>query len=280
MKKKLLLLVMVVAMALSVVLGVAACKDDSIIVYTNAYFAPFEYYKDGNIVGVDIDIMNEVGKKLGKEIKFVNTDFAAVIPAVSKGKVCDAGAAGITVTDERLEQVDFSTEYYTSVQYVIYKVGTMETFTATDGTTAVLWSKLGGKKIGVQTDTTGHIYVGGEISGEDFDGVLKDTGAECKPYDDAVLAASGLGANQIDCVVVDELPAKYITNSSNGAYACAALYYDADTATEEQYAICVTKGNKELLDAINEVLAEMLVKDAQGKTQIDKLVAKHLGVEA
>lgn len=279
MKKKLLLIVMILAIAVTTVIGIAACNEDAIVVYTNAYFAPFEYMQNQEIVGVDVDIMNKVGEKLGKKVKFVNTDFAMVIPTVAEGKLCDAGAAGITVTDERKEKVDFSIEYYTSVQYVIYKVGSFDTATANDGNTVIYWNKLAGKKIGVQLDTTGNIYVAGEIAKDDgFDGVLFESGAECKPYDDAMLASSALKSGQIDCVVVDELPAKYIVNSSNGAYACAALYYDADSATEEQYAIAVTKGNTELLNAINEVLTEMLVKDAEGKTQIDKLVSKHFGL--
>ena len=92
-----------------------------------------------------------------------------------------------------------------------------------------------------------------------------------------------MGANQIDAVIIDELPAKYIV-SKNSGYKCLPLYYSGETdaedaPVEEQYAICVTKGNEELLKAINEVLTEMLVKDADGKTQIEKLVMKHMGLE-
>ena len=85
-------------------------------------------------------------------------------------------------------------------------------------------------------------------------------------------------------VIIDELPAQYIT-SKNTALKCVPLYYagetDADDApVEEQYAICVTKGNEELLNAINEVLETLLVKDANGLTEIEKMVMKHMGMEA
>ena len=254
-------------------------KEESIIVYTNAFFAPFEYYDGTEIKGVDIDIMNKVGEKLGKKIEFKNVEFSTIIDSVAAGKVCDAGAAGITVTEERAAKVNFSTKYYKSVQYVIYKQGTMTTHTATDGTKCIYWSELAGKEIGVQLDTTGHIYVDIEINGDgpDYPGELAGSGAECTPYDNAQLAADAIGANQMDVVVVDELPAQFIC-ANNAQYACAALYYDADTATEEEYAICVTKGNDELLQAINDVLAELLVEDANGESGIIKLVKQHMGL--
>ena len=277
--KKILVFLLSLATVFCCGAAFTACSDDSIIVQTNAFFAPFEYYNDRNeIVGVDVDIMNKVGEKMGKKVKFQDGDFAVIIDVVSQGKMADAGAAGITVTDERKEKVDFSIPYYTSVQYVIWEEGNEDfaTSKATDGTDIVLWSQLQGKKIGVQLDTTGMIYVEGEIEGVDFDGVLKDSGAECKPYDNAQLAVEAMfGSDALDCVVVDELPAQYLSeNTKNHNLQCAALYYDADTATEEQYAICVTPGNTELLNAINEVLEEM-VESGEIKT----LVAKHLGLE-
>ena len=244
-----------------------ACKSNTIYVDTNAFFAPFEYYVGDDIQGVDIDIMNKVGEKLGKKVKFENTDFDVIIDNVASGKKYDCGAAGITITDARKEKVDFSNPYYTSVQYVIYKA-TDTSFTAktaTDGTSCVYWSDLMNKKIGVQRDTTGDIYTNDEIK----KGALKDTTGDCTPYDSAQLAVDAITANQIDVVIVDELPAQYICNN-NQNYVCKALYYNANTATEEQYAICVTKGNQELLDAINAVLAEL------GEDGINALVQKHL----
>ncbi|MEE1116381.1 MAG: hypothetical protein UH851_05965, partial [Clostridia bacterium] len=101
-------------------------------------------------------------------------------------------------------------------------------------------------------------------------------------YDTAQLAADAIG-NMTDVVVIDQLPAQYIV-SKNTSLKCLPLYYsgetDADDApVEEQYAICVTKGNKVLLDAINEVLETLLVKDSDGQTQVDKLVMKHMGLD-
>ena len=247
-----------------------------ISVYTNAYFAPFEYYDGTDIVGVDVDVMNMVGEKLGRGVTYTNVEFGVIIDTVSSGNLADVGAAGITITDSRKEQVDFSDPYFTSVQYVIYPTGTM-TPDGTDGdVNYILWDSLAGKKIGVQADTTGDIYVNGEITGEDFDGLLKDTGAEETRYDNAQLAADAVGAGQVDVVVVDYLPASYIVEK-NAGFECAALYYDNGDGTvaptEEQYAICVTKGQDELLAAINEVLANL------GEDGVNDLVMKHMGLE-
>lgn len=257
------------------------CNTDTIIVQTNAYFAPFEYYDGGQIVGVDVEIMNLVGEKLGKKIEFQNVEFEVIIDNVSAGKICDAGAAGITVTDARKEKVDFSNTYFTSVQYVIYKKGTM-TVDGTDGDVSyILWDSLAGKKIGVQRNTTGDIYVDGEINGQEdndygYNGVLYGTGAQLTPYDNAQVAAAAIGVH-VDVVVVDKLPASFIVEKSS-EFECAALYYkggegEADFPTEESYAICVTKGNTELLNAINEVLAEL------GNEGVEALIKKHMGIE-
>lgn len=271
-----------IALALALTLGclmMAGCgSKDTIIVQTNAYFAPFEYYDGTEIVGVDVDIMNLVGEKLGKKVEFQNVTFSVIIDNVSEGKICDVGAAGITVTDSRKEKVDFSNTYFTSVQYVIYKAGTMTPDGKDGDVDYILWDNLAGKKIGVQKDTTGDIYVDGEINGGDgFDGVLLDTGATLSRFDNAQVAADAINANQIDVVVVDKLPASYIVEK-NSEFECAALYYagadgEAPSPTEESYAICVTKGNDELLNAINEVLAEL------GSEGVENLIKEHMGLE-
>lgn len=298
--KKILALAMAAAMALSITAcgsGAASSSKGSassgtsqggsassaqqggadISVYTNAYFAPFEYYDGTDIVGVDVDVMNMVGEKLGRKVNYTNVEFGVIIDTVSSGKLADVGAAGITIIDARKEQVDFSDPYFTSVQYVIYPTGSM-TPDGTDGDVSyILWDSLAGKKIGVQADTTGDIYVNGEITGEDFDGLLKDTGAEEVRYDSAQLAADAVGAGQVDVVVVDYLPASFIVDKNQG-FECAALYYaggegEDPSPTEEQYAICVTKGQDELLAAINEELADL------GEDGVNDLVMKHMGLE-
>ena len=287
--KKLLSLALAIVMLATCTFCFTSCGNE-IIVHTNAFFAPFEYYDGEDIVGVDVEIMDLVGKKMGKKVKFVNTEFSAIIDNVKEGKVCDAGAAGITITEERKEKVDFSTPYYTSVQYVIFKADDTSVATKTvDGVEYIVWDALAGKKIGTQLDTTGWIYTDGEINATEADedygynGVLYGKGCEHKSFDNAQLAADGIG-NLVDVVIIDELPAQYIT-SKNSTLKCVPLYYagdtDADDApVEEQYAICVTKGNEELLKAINEVLAELMVKDESGRTQIEKMVMKHMGMEA
>ncbi|MBQ9748613.1 MAG: transporter substrate-binding domain-containing protein [Clostridia bacterium] len=281
--KKFLTLALAAAMMLGCFMMAGCGAQDKILVQTNAYFAPFEYYDGGKIVGVDVEIMNLVGEKLGKTVEFTNVEFAVIIDNVASGKLCDAGAAGITVTDARKEKVDFSDTYFTSVQYVIYKKGAM-TPDGTDGDVSyVLWDSLAGKKIGVQRDTTGDIYVDGEINGTEddpdygYNGVLYGTGASCAQFDNAQLAADAINANQVDVVVVDYLPASFIVEKS-ADFECAALYYagaegEAPSPTSESYAICVTKGNDELLKAINEVLAEL------GEDGIEALVKKHMGLE-
>ncbi len=274
--KKLFTLLLSAILTAGCVFGLTACGEDAIYVDTNAFFAPFEYYDGTEIKGVDVDIMNQVGAKLNKKVVIENTDFDVIIDNVASGKKYDCGAAGITITDARKEKVDFSKPYFKSVQYVIYKTSDTEldgkATTATDGTECIFWSELAGKKIGVQRDTTGDIYANLEIDGEeDYTGALQDTGATVTGYDNAQLAVDAMGANQMDVVIVDQIPANYIC-SKNQNYKCKALYYDADTATEESYAICVTKGNTELLNAINAVLDEL------GEEGIKQLVSKHLGI--
>ena len=118
--KKIFSLILVFAMLLSATASLTSCGgDDSIYVQTNAYFAPFEYYDGSDIVGVDVEIMEMVGAKMGKNIVWQDGDFAIIIDTVAEGKLADCGAAGLTITPERAEKVDFSTPYYTSIQYVI-----------------------------------------------------------------------------------------------------------------------------------------------------------------
>lgn len=289
--KKILAALLTVATVIACAFAFTACDkkggDDTIVCYTNAFFAPFEYYGGASgteIVGVDIDIMNKVGEKLGKKVVYENKDFATLIDYVQEGKLCDCAAAGFTITDSRKEKVNFSVEYYTSVQYVIVKKGTLTPNKTSDGKQCLFWSQLAGKKIGVQLDTTGNIYVAGEISGWDAenptkeDGQLVGTGAECVALDDAQLAFANLKSGKIDCVVVDELPAKYLIKNSSD-YEAYPLYYDADTATEEKYGIAVNKNNTQLLEAINSVLNELLstVNEA-GENGIEQLVKKHFGI--
>lgn len=291
--KKTITLILALVMLFGATLTLSSCSllglgaKDSIYVQTNAYFAPFEYYDGSDIVGVDVEIMELVGDKLGKEIVWQDGDFGIIIDTVAKGELADCGAAGLTITEARQEKVDFSDPYYTSVQYVILPANSDVATKTVDGVTYVVWEALAGKTIATQTDTTGWIYTDGEINATEdndygYEGVLYGTGTKHEPMDSANVAADALGST-IDVIIVDELPAQYIVANSTKGFVCYPLYYsgsdgEADSPVEEQYAIAVTKGNTELLDAINEVLAELLVEDENGQTQIEKMVMTHMGM--
>ena len=279
--KRILSLALAAILLCGSLLALASCGGNEIIVRTNAYFAPFEYYDGTEIVGVDVDIMKLVGEKMGKSIVWKDGDFGTIIDNVAEGKIADCGAAGITITDARKEKVDFSNPYYTSIQYVVIPEGvTVETKTV-DGVTYIVWEALAGKKIATQIDTTGWIYTDGEINAtEDNDygyaGVLYGTDTTLVEMPDAQAAVDALNVTA-DVFVIDQLPAQYLVANSSKSLTAYPLYYsgaegEADAPVEEQYAICVTKGNNELLDAINAVLAEL------GEEKIQQMVMQHMGL--
>lgn len=279
--KKLLTIMLTVLMGITCVFGAVGCGGNEIVVHTNAFFAPFEYYQGTEIVGVDIEIMNMVGQEMNKKVVFEDKDFGTLIDSTAEGKLCDCAAAGLTITEERSQKVAFSVPYYTSVQYVIFAKDSITVSKNADNEDVVLWSTLAGKKIGVQLDTTGHIYVGLEIDGDtDYTGALQGTNAECKPYDTAQLAYDSLKAgNTIDVVVVDKLPAQYLIKNDASEYVALPLYYDAETATSEDYAIAVNKDKQDLLEAINTVLNRLLADvDADGNNGVERLVMKHFAI--
>ncbi len=257
--------------------GCGGTQKEKLVVYTEAGFAPFEYVSNGKIVGVDVDIMNLVGEKLNKEIVFENVAFDTIVDAVSAGALTNVGAAGISVTEERKQKVDFSTEYYTANLYVIYQTADANSYlsTTTDNVQGIYWDNLAGKDIAVQSGTTADLFLGDEIS---EGGTLFANGeatATKSDYDELATAVADLGLNA-DVLIIDELPAKKLIEGKENL-ACAPLYYkggegESDEAAVDTYAICVTKGQTELLAAINEVLAEL------GKDGIQNLVNKHLGL--
>ena len=260
------------------VLGSTSCSGNTLVVYTEAGFAPFEYVNGGKIVGVDVDIMNKVGESLGKKVVFENVSFDAIVDTVAEGKLTNVGAAGLSITEERLEKVDFSIPYYTANLYVIYNVNNVDvdfSKTMTDGNTGVYWSSLETTKgIGIQTGTTADFFLSDELAeGGSLEGTKKSD------YDLLDTAVADIGLN-IDYVIIDELPAKKLVEKKD-QLACLPLYYagETDEAAYDEYAIAVTKGQDELLNAINEVLTELLVKDENGNTTIDKMVSKHLGIK-
>lgn len=244
------------------------------IVETNAFFAPFEFYENRKIVGVDIEIINRVAEKLNAKVDVKNVEFDLIIDNVASGVIADAGAAGLTITPARAEKVDFTIPYYTSVQYVIFNRNDEPEMR--DG--HIVWEALAGKNIGSQMGSTGFLFVADEID----EGALKDTGAVVKGFDSHQLAADAIGAHIIDCAVADELAAQFIVEKNPNLVALP-LYYqgktmEEDYPVEESYAIAVNKQQTGLLNTFNEVLAEMLVPDENGKSEIDKLILKYMGL--
>ena len=226
--------------------GLAQIKEKGeLVMLTNAAFPPFEYVENDEVVGVDVDIANEIAKELGVKLTVQDMEVDLIIDYIKAGKG-DIGAAGITADDERRKQVDFSVEYITSTQYVIVPAGTdTKTF------------KLDGKVIGVQEGTTGDVYYASDAE------VIK--AKEVKKYKSAIDAAADMLLGRVDCVIIDELPAKKITEKNAGKMIC----YDAGYEPES-YAIAVKKDNEELLDAINTVLKRLM---DEGKIQ--EYVVKH-----
>ena len=225
--------------------------------------------------------MNKVGEKLGKEVVFENVAFDTIVDAVSQGKLANVGAAGISVTPEREEKVDFSVPYYTASLYVIYKTdGTMapevSESTAENGS-VIYWDSLAGMNIGVQNGTTADLFLGDEIA---EGGTIYGTGATKTGYSSLSMAVSDIGLST-NVVIIDELPAKALVENNEGV-SCLPLYYKGETVEEDsaavdEYAIAVTKGETEILNAINEVLGELIADvDADGNNGIDRLVMSHL----
>jgi len=225
-------------------------EDNTLVMFTNAEFAPFEYFEGENIVGVDVDIATEIAKDLGKELKVEHIDFSSIVPAVINDKA-DIGAAGMTITPARMEEVDFSIPYVESIQHIIYK----------NGAEIKSMEDLKGKKIGVQLGTTGDLAISSAIS----EGDLKDSGAETKTYKNALEASQDLLLGRIDAVVIDKLTAEQIVKNNNEELG-TVIFGDIS----ESYGICVKKGNKELLDSINKTLERLI---SEGK--IEEFIKNH-----
>ena len=252
--KKILSLILVAVMLLSVLSFTGCGKDDNkLVVYTEAGFAPYEFMYNNEIIGVDIAIMKAVADELGKELVITDVAFDTICTSVQSGKA-DVGAAGITIRPDRADQVDFSIPYSSTEQYVIVP--------ASDNTINTL-DDLKGKKIGIQNGTTSDMLIADLIA----DGTL--AGSEIIPYTSPAVAAASM--NKQTAVVTDKLTAQLIVANDSSLKAFPLVKADGTPAAEvEEYGICVQKGNKELLDAINKVL-EKLIADGT----IDKWVEEY-----
>ena len=237
-----------IVLVIAMIACFAACggnggEKEKLTMATNAEFPPYEYVEGDKIVGIDAEIAALIADKLGMELEIVDVAFDSIIPGVQSGKY-DMGMAGLTVNEERLEKVNFSTSYATGIQAVIVK----------DGSDIKSIDDLAGKKIGVQTSTTGDIYATGDY-GEDA----------ITRYDNGAVAVQALLAGKVDCVIIDNEPAKSYVAANEGLKVLDTEY------TVEDYAICFAKENTELQEKVNGALEE-LIKDGSVKEVIEKYI--------
>ena len=255
-RRKMMALVMTMAIAAMSMCGCGAQvssartadgKDDQkdvLIMATNATFPPYEFVENGEYEGIDIEIAGRIAKKLGRELVIEDVDFGSIIAGVESNKY-DMGMAGMTVTEERKESVDFSETYAVAVQSIIVAKGS--DIKSVDDISSE-------KRIGVQQDTTGDIYATDDYS--------EDAITRYKSGTDAV---QSLAAGKVDCVIIDREPAKAYVEANDNLEILDTAY------AEEEYAICVAKGNTELLSKINQALEEL---KADGT--VDEIVKKYI----
>ncbi len=222
--------------------GCSKKDENQLVMVTEAGFAPYEYYENGEVVGVDVDIAKEIAKYLGKTLVVKDIAFDSIINEVKTGKA-DFGAAGISYSEDRAKNVDFSINYAVSKQVVI--VNNNSSITNVNG--------ISNKKIAVQLGSIADTFV--------TDNIKNANVVRQKKY---LAAIEDLKTGKVDCVVMDELPAKEIVSKNEG------IKILDGSLTNDSYGMVVKKGNKELLDAINMVLQNL--KD-EGK--IDEFIIKH-----
>ncbi|MCQ2491887.1 MAG: ABC transporter permease subunit [Lachnospiraceae bacterium] len=221
--------------------------DGKLIMATNAEFEPYEFLHEGEIVGIDAEMARAIADKLGKELEIQNIQFDSIITAVQSGKA-DMGIAGMTVTEDRLKNINFSDPYTTAKQVIVVRpgeVGASPVKTADD---------LNGKKIGVQLGTTGDIYASD----------IED--AKVEKYNKGADAVQALKQGKVDAVIIDGQPAKAFVDRNRD------LSILDDPFVTEEYAICIAKGNLDLLDDVNKALAELKEEGV-----LDQIVGNYIG---
>lgn len=219
-------------------------EPGKLIMSTNAAFPPYEMTTDsGEFEGIDIETAQAIADKLGLELQIDDMDFDAALLAVQQGK-SDMVMAGVTVTDERQNVMDFTDSYATGIQSIIVK----------EDSDIASVDDLAGKKIGTQRGTTGYLYCSDDFGDENI-----------VAYDDGLTAVQMLNNGQVDCVVIDNAPAKEFVAANPGLKLLDTAY------VEESYAIGVGKGNTELKDAINTALEE-LKADGTLQAIVDKYI--------
>ena len=219
-------------------------EPGKLIMSTNAAFPPYEMTTDsGEFEGIDIETAQAIADKLGLELQIDDMDFDAALLAVQQGKA-DMVMAGVTVTDERQNVMDFTDSYATGIQSIIVK----------EDSDIASVDDLAGKKIGTQRGTTGYLYCSDDFGDENV-----------VAYDDGLTAVQMLNNGQVDCVVIDNAPAKEFIAANPGLKLLDTAY------VEESYAIGVGKGNTELKDAIDTALEE-LKADGTLQAIVDKYI--------
>ena len=219
-------------------------EPGKLIMSTNAAFPPYEMTTDsGEFEGIDIETAQAIADKLGLELQIDDMDFDAALLAVQQGK-SDMVMAGVTVTDERQNVMDFTDSYATGIQSIIVK----------EDSDIASVDDLAGKKIGTQRGTTGYLYCSDDFGDENV-----------VAYDDGLTAVPMLNNGQVDCVVIDNAPAKEFIAANPGLKLLDTAY------VEESYAIGIGKGNTELKDAINTALEE-LKADGTLQAIVDKYI--------
>lgn len=227
---------------LIVMVGCGKKDDNKLVMVTEAGFAPYEYYENGEIVGVDVDIAREIAKELGKELVIKDIAFDSIINEVRTGKA-DIGAAGISYSDERAKKVDFSINYSVSKQVVIVK---NDSFINSI-------NNINDKKIAVQLGSVADTYVTENYKNAEI--------VRQKKY---LAAIEDLKVGKVDLVVMDELPAKEIIEKNSGI-----KILDGEL-TSDSYGMIVKKGNTELLETVNKVLNRL-----SSDGSIDNFIIKH-----
>lgn len=226
--------------------SVKTVQAGKLIMATNAAFPPYEFVADDgkSFAGVDVEIADMIAKELGLELQVEDMEFASILTAVQTGKA-DIAMAGLTVTEERLQNVNFSTVYAKGVQSVIVP----------EGSAIASVDDLAGKKIGVQESTTGHIYCEDDF-GADF----------VTAFPNGANAVEALKAGKVECVVIDNNPAKEFVKANEGLKILDTAY------AEEDYAAAIAKENEDLLKKFNEILDK---KIADGTVQgiLDKYIS-------
>ena len=218
-----------------------------LVMATNAEFPPYEYHDGGEIVGIDAEIAKAIADELGMELEIEDIAFDSIIPEITSGKA-DMGLAGMTVTEDRKQSVDFTDTYAKASQKIIVKEDSA--IASPDDLTGVI--------VGVQQGTTGDIYVSD----------LEADGTTVERYNKGFEAVQALSQGKIDAVVIDGEPAKTFVAQTEG------LKILEESFTDEEYAIAVKKGNTELLEKINGAL-----KTLKDNGTLDEIVAKYIKAE-